>query len=121
MPIWPVTLPQLALVGAATQDDDAVLRTSMDTGPASRRRRYTAISQSLSFRMVFTGVQRATFDTFYRTTLSHGALSFDWTDPVDDATVTMAFKEPPKFSVVVGDATPADRIWQVTLSLEIQP
>ncbi len=121
MPTWPASLPQLPLIGMTAQDDDAVLRTSMDTGPATRRNRFTAITQSVSFPMVLTGTQRVTFDTFYRTTISHGALSFDWTDPVDDSTVSMAFKSPPKWSVVAGDATTTDRIWQTTFELEIQP
>ncbi len=121
MPTWPASLPQLPRIGMTAQDDDAVLRTSMDTGPAARRNRFTAISQSMSFPMVLTGTQRVTFETFFRTTLSHGALAFDWTDPVDDATVSVAFKAPPKWSGVAGDATPADRVWQATFELEILP
>ncbi len=121
MPTWPASLPQNPLIGMTGGDDDAVLRTSMDTGPATRRNRFTAITQSVSFPMVLTGTQRVTFETFYRTTLSHGALSFDWDDPVDDATVSMAFKSPPKWSVVVGDDTPADRVWRATFEMEILP
>ncbi len=121
MPTWPASLPQNPLVGLGDQDGDSVLRTNMDTGPATRRNRYTAITQSVSFPMVLTGTQRVTFDTFYRTTISNGALAFDWTDPVDDSTVSMAFKSPPKWSLVVGSDTPADRVWRATFELEIQP
>lgn len=121
MPAWPLDLPALPFAGVTARDDDAVLRTSMDTGPVTRRNRYTAISQTLALPMVLDGAEKATFDFFYRSTLKNGSLAFDWTDPVDDAVVSMAFKSPPQWAAFAGDADPAKRGWQATLELEIQP
>ncbi len=121
MVAWPAGLPQIPLSGVTAGDDDSVLRSPMDSGPPTRRNRFTAITQSLEFPMIMTGTERATFDTFYRTTIANGSLSFDWEDPLDDSTVSMAFKAPPRWSLLVGSDTAADRRWSSTFSLEIQP
>ena len=122
MPVWPATLPQAPLVsGLSMKDDDAVLRTPMDAGPPSRRNRFTAITQSVRASIHLTGAQKTVFDTFYRTTLHNGALSFDWTDPGTGATVSYAFKAPPEFAMVRPHGDPLERLWVGSLDLEIQP
>ena len=121
MPSWPISLPQLPFSGAAAQDADAVLRTPMDTGPPTRRNRFNAHTQKLSLPMVLTGAERADFDFFYRTDLHNGALAFDWIDPVDDTTVSMAFTAPVQWAARAGASDPAERGWVGVLSLEVQP
>ena len=117
---WPASLPQTAFLGASIGDDDSRLVTGMDAGPSTRRNRFTAIKQSFNAPIVLTGTQLATFNTFYRTTLNNGADAFDWKDPTDDSTVSIAFKAPPVWTAIKPGAS-ADRLWQSTLSLEIQP
>lgn len=121
MPTWPLSLPPLPLIGATTQDDDAVLRTAMEAGPPSRRRRFTAITQSLGFPMVMDGAQLAAFKSFYRSTLANGALAFDWIDPTDDAVVSIAFKSPPQWALIANNDDPVKRGWRANFELEIQP
>lgn len=115
MPSWPSSLPQAQFIPATDQAQNAVLRTQMDTGPSSRRNRFTAVSRNITVGMMLTVAQRQTFDSFYNTTLKHGALSFDWVDPVGGATVSMVFAEPPKWSSVGGIH------WWSDLNLEILP
>lgn len=119
MPSWPGTLPSQFL-GLTDSGDDTLVRTAMDAGPPTVRRRYTSYSRSVKVPIVLTGTQRQTFDTFYWTTLKHGSLSFDWEDPVTDSTVTFRFKKPVSWSLARG-GTAATRIWSGTLDLEILP
>lgn len=117
---WPAGLPQQLKIGASIGDDDSRLTSAMDAGPASVRNRFTAFTQSVQTPMIITGAQLEIFKTFYRTTLVQGSLSFDWTDPSDDTSVTYRFKTPPKW-VAVRSGVPNVRLWQATLDLEIQP
>lgn len=121
MPTWPIELPQLPYSGVTAQDRDSVLRTQMDSGPDTRRNKFTAHMQTLRMPMVVDGAERAAFDVFFRKTLKKGALAFDWIDPVDDTTVSMAFTGPPQWSLIAGAKDAADRGWFAVLDLEVQP
>lgn len=121
MATWPGTLPQSQFVGLIDQDVDAVLRTPMDQGPPTRRRKYAAIVREVDVPIVLTGTQRIAFDTFYRTTLRNGSLAFDWEDPVTDVTISFAFRAPPRWLLDRGGSSTANRIWSTTLQLQVQP
>jgi len=121
MPAWPASLPQKQFLGVSEKDDESRLVSAMDAGPALVRNRFTAVPRVISTSIVLTGTQRQTFDTFYRTTLSNGTLSFTWTEPVADAAATFRFKSNPEWQCIVSSSTPANRIWKATLSLEILP
>ena len=117
---WPAELPQKLLLGTTAGDAESRLISPMDSGPPSVRSRFTAISQTINTPIILTGAQLAIFNTFYRTTLKHGALSFTWTNPVDNTSATYRFKSPPVWqSARSGD--PASRLWRSTLALEILP
>lgn len=120
MTVWPASLPQKQFLGMTDQDVDSRVFSPNDAGPPSRRNRFRARLTNVSVPIALNGTQRQTFDTFYRTTLANGTGAFDWEDPVTDATVSFAFRSPPRWELVRGGAT-ADRIWQTTLELEIQP
>lgn len=120
MAVWPASLPQKQFTGLTDQRQDARVRTEMDAGLPKMRRRFTAALRTVTTRLVLTGTQRQTFDTFYITTLSEGVDPFDWEDPVTDATVSFRFIEPPQWSLIVGGST-SDRLWEATLSLELLP
>lgn len=122
MPAWPINLPQIPFDGVAAQDDDAVARTQMDTGPPTRRNRFNAHTQRLTMPMVLTGLELADFNFFYRSTLANGSLAFDWADPADDSvTVSMAFTGPVQWSLRAGAKDAADRVWTGVMALEVQP
>lgn len=121
MPVWPIDLPQLPFAGATMQDVDAVLRTPMDSGPPSRRNRFTTHIQIATYPMVLTGAEKVTFDYFFRNTLSNGSIAFDWVDVSNDTTVSLAFTAPPAWALIGGAADPADRTWSTVLALEVRP
>ena len=120
MSSWPASLPQKQFLGTSVGDDDSRVRSAMDAGPASVRKRFTAFTRPINVPMVLTGAQLQTFLTFYRTTINQGTDSFTWTDPVDDQAATYRFKTPPVWEVVAGGVV-NDRLWKATLSLEILP
>lgn len=121
MPTWPIELPQLPFAGATMQDKDTVLRTPMDTGPPSRRNRFTTHMQDVGYPMVLTGAEKVAFDFFFRSTLENGALAFDWVNLTNNITISLAFASPPAWALIGNAADPAERTWSTVLSLEVQP
>ena len=71
--------------------------------------------------MLLTGTQRASFETFYKTTISEGTDAFYFTDPVDFSTVSARFVQPPSFSGVSGGDTATTVQWRMDLMLEVLP
>lgn len=115
MAAWPAGLQQKNFAGVVEQRQQAVLRSSMDSGAPKVRKMFTAAIRNIDIPMVFTTAERATFDTFFITTLAEGSISFTWTDPVDDSTViTFRFKSPPRMTKVAGE-------WSTILNLEVLP
>ncbi len=111
---------QTMLLGVTVQDDDSRLITQMDTGPSSIRRRFTAITQTVSPPIILTGAQKKSFDSWFRYTINGGTSSFQWIHPVDDSTVSYRFKKNPQFKLIRSGASD-NRLWQAVLELEILP
>lgn len=121
MPIFPGTLPQHFEVGVQDTRQQGFIRSQTETGPFKQRKRFTATSRFLSGTMLFTGTQRATFDTFYKTTLSEGTDAFDFTDPADFSTASVRFVTAPTCSAVAGGGTAGTAQWRFSLTLEVLP
>ncbi len=121
MAVWPASLPQHAFLPVTEFRQTAVLRTSMDSGPAKVRKRFTAAVRHLDFDMVLDGTQRATFDTFFATTIDEGATVFDFPDPVDGATIEVRFRENVSWNQIQVGATGAERSWRGKMKLEVLP
>ena len=123
MPTWPASLPQTLLVSLTRTRQNGKIRSSMDTGPAKQRARFTAVAKEFpDGAEYFTGAQLAIFDTFYEDDLGMGALSFTWIDPITDASATMRFGNgEPEDVCIVNDPDPDKRLYRVTLPLEILP
>ena len=117
---WPAGLPQQFFMGTTQADQESRLISQMDAGPASIRKRFTAFTQNVDAPIVLTGAEKATFDTFYRTTINQGTDSFTWTDPTDDTSATLRFRSAPTWTAISG-GSPSVRLWQATLALEILP
>lgn len=114
---WPSNLPVM-LAGLTDKRQSTTIRSEVDSGPPIVRRRFTAAVRTLTIPMRFTNAERATFDTFFNTTLAGGSLSFNWLDPVTDALVAMRFVEPPEFT---GEDGGAFKYWTATFVMEILP
>ena len=120
MPNWPEFMP-------APVDDDiaigapigAVLRTSMDAGPAKQRPRFTAAPQPVT--LVFKPISAANFtafEAFYENDLSYGALDFHMQHPITDVTQRFRFvasQEPWRMTPIGKDA------YRLSVNLERLP
>lgn len=121
MDTWPATLPQKLSADTSVKDDESRAITDMDSGPASVRNRFTAITQSVKGSMVLTGSQMTTFNTFFRSTIKNGALSFTWIHPFSEASVTIRFKTKPEWQCIKPAPAVNDRLYQASFEMEIQP
>jgi hypothetical protein len=63
----------------------------MDVGPPKARSRVTKAVSKFQVEIVMTAAQVVTFETFYKTTLSNGALSFTWVHPRTQEAMTTLF------------------------------
>ena len=116
-PVWPVSLPQTPpWNGYSESPPDTVLRTQMDAGPAKTRQRFTAGVRPIQERIRMSWDQVATLDTFYVTTLSNGALKFDWVHPRTAAVSVYRFTAAPSWR-----PSSRGKAWDVTMQLEIMP
>ncbi len=113
---WPSSLPQtLRLDGLKTKDQEATVRTDMDTGPAKVRLRFTAASEDVSGSLLLTADELAILQTFFRTTVKRGTLRFNMIHPVTLLTKEFRFKSSP-------DTAPSgDGNFIASLSLEAMP
>lgn len=116
MATWPASLPQQFEVGARMRRQSGFLRTDTDTGPFKQRKRFTAVSRFWSGTMLMNASQKATFETFYATTINEGADAFDFTDPVDASTVSARFTGPPDENAEQGVG-----FWRLSFELELLP
>ena len=101
MPAWPsAPFPQTPLAdGYEEVTAPNIARTSMEHGPAKHRRRFTAKTTAFTTQWLLTNAEVETFMAFFETTLSDGALSFDFPEPRDvSTTITARFLEPPVVS-----------------------
>lgn len=121
MASWPGTLPQTILATATRTRQSGRVRSSMDSGPAKQRQRLTAVTKNYDAQIILTGAQLTTFNTFYETTIGNGTDSFTWTDPFTGSSETLRFREDPQETILKPDATANDRLYSVTLPLEVLP
>lgn len=99
--LWPASLPQYVLQsGFSETEPDTLLETQMEGGPPKSRRRYTTDYRQFTVALQMDATQRATFQTFFNTTIKGGSLPFDWVDPVTQTTASFRFRKPmPQWAV----------------------
>jgi len=121
MAVWPVSLPQYFELGVQDTRQQGFIRSTTDTGPYKQRKRFTATARFLAGSMLLTGSERATFETFYKTTISEGTDAFDFIDPIDFSTVSARFTQPPSLSAISGGDTATTVQWRMDIMLEVLP
>lgn len=112
-PIWPASLP-------APIDEslsyaplvEPVITTQMETGAPKRRRRFTAVPETLNCTLVLTRAQITTLQTFVATTLQD-VLPFDWKDFRSGTAATYVFQKRPGYNLTAAGAN----LWKVPLEL----
>lgn len=103
MPTWPGTLPVRPLEqGYEETMRESQVRSSIDGMPIVQRQRSPGYSKPMSLTFELTSDQLDTFQTFYRSTLGFGSVSFDFTHPRTGASVSMRFigGQPPKAAAI---------------------
>lgn len=116
MASWPA-IPFFKAHGGLSRSGpvESTIRTSMSSGPAKVRRRFTAASKNFNGVTPFlTKAELSTFETFFSDTLLDGSLSFTAQDPLDCTTKTFRF-------VGSYNVTPSGRAFRVSAQLEILP
>lgn len=117
MATWPASLPQKPNdSGYGEEFPDNSIETPMDHGPVKTRRRSTAEKTTFDMEMDLDGTEMDTFETFWRDTLSYGAVSFDWSHPRTEVAGTFKFVNPkPSVRNLGGDE------WRVRFRVVLLP
>lgn len=119
--VWPVSLPtSMRIRDLSGAFGAGVIRSTMDAGPAKQRARFTAAPAPYTGSMLMTGTQVQTLLAFHRTTLSMGADSFEWTDPLTGSAAMVRMTREPQVAAAAPLAS-GDEYWHVQLSIEVLP
>lgn len=116
---WPPTLPQIPAVGVGEESLPNFIESEVDQGPPKRRRRTSKGRKIQTVSLELTGAEYALLMTFYEDTLLDGSLTFDWTDAINDTATEFRFVNPPKITQWTAAPDPDDRIYNITLELEV--
>jgi hypothetical protein len=115
---WPGSLPQNVRRDFQLSRPVNIISTSMDMGPAKRRRRAAGIEQ-MKVGFYMTAAQIATLDTFVKSTLK-GTARFDFAHPVTGLTVEVRIVPQQDGSMyTVAYYTPT--LWTVDMAFEVLP
>lgn len=120
MAVWPAALPQKFLIGTSDARLPAVVRFTVDAGPAKTRKLFNNPTRQVRWRLQpLSQTQREALDAFFITTLSEGALPFDYADPSTGQTRQYRFLSPPQYGAA---ANALGRLWDIApLELELLP
>lgn len=101
LPVWPASLPVVPLRDGTGPVNlyDPPIETEMEDGPRRMRRRSTTTWATINVRFKLTNAQFATFQTFLRDTLDHGASKFTMPTWKPGATLPL----PEKTVQLIGD------------------
>jgi len=116
---WPSTLPQkpVAFKYGETEPSNTI-RQNMQVGPPKSRPLSSAKGEELDLVFIFTGTQKATFRTLYRTTLSWGSLPYEWTHPDTKSTKDFVFMTEPSYKFIGGEYT---SYWECSFKVYVKP
>ncbi len=117
LPAWPSALPRPLASGYAVTSGSAVLRTTMDTGAARQRQRFTTVPDQAQWTVHLTAAQFAILEAWYVYKLHRGA---DWftvqlkSGHADSTVTARLLAEPLKGDYLAKDT------WRVALKVELQ-
>lgn len=80
-PVWPESLVQFERAGWQRQPQEARRRRQGDAGPPAYRRRFSAVSRTVSLAVVTDRTGKAIFDRFYEEDCAFGSRLFWMPDP----------------------------------------
>lgn len=110
---WPVGLQQkLDSESFEKKFGNTLIRSDMDVGPAKVRSRYTDGVDLYTCSILLDYDEHATLNTFFKTTLNNGALSFDFNDPFTGEPASFRFAEPPTIRALGGRTFRVGMNWE---------
>lgn len=112
---WPSALPLPQLEDFEEMFRAGVLRSEIPVGVATQRLRTKAAPRPFRMRWRLTTSQVAILESFYVTTLGHGALAWRWTHPRTNVSMLFRFAGPTESSPVGYDT------WDVSAEVEGVP
>lgn len=111
---WDSTLPQdIEQSGYVESSIDNLLTTTMNEGPYKSRPKNTEAYQALKGTMVMSTAQRATFYTFYKSTIAWGSLAFNFPEPGNSSSTIETKISSFSFAPINGNE------WRITLNLVV--
>lgn len=120
--VWPASLPTAPRVADhSEQPPELTIRFGTDIGPAQVRARTTTNPRLFEVSMLMTKAQLDTFDEFYLSTTSGGALPFEFSRPRDGTTIDVRFASRPRYKPTSPRTTTGRDYWEVTFTLEDVP
>ena len=113
---WPAGLPCALREGHSTQHATPFTRTTMDSGRARQRRKFSSVPSTQQFSWIFTVGQCLAFEAWFRDALQDGAQWFNMTSrtPLGQTALVCRFQDMYSGPDLVG----RDR-WRVSAALEI--
>lgn len=103
MPTWTSpTLPKLGLVdGFDEQDDNAIIEFSTEKGPSKRRKVISDPGELVQAQTPpMTKTVKEAVESFYRTDLGRGSLTFTMNHPISGASKTWRMEAPPQIRLI---------------------
>lgn len=102
---WPTGLPEFVLEQGYQENlEDQTIESTVESGLAKIRRRYTAPVRRFQVVVQMDTEQASLFEAFFLDTLQGGSLPFDWRHPRTGAATRFRFRKPvPSISVIGGE------------------
>lgn len=116
MTTWPLTLPPAPLAeGFRETVPNTVIRTEMEQGVPKVRQRTTAGVRKMAMAFILSKAQVAILDGFFTETVAGGSLSFGFSHPRTEESITCRFRQPPEYAALNGE------FFRAAIELEILP
>jgi len=111
--VWPLALPQFVNQSGFSLDvGDTTIKSSVDVGPAKRRRISTRSVDTLTVSMDIDYTQYQMLYDFFNTSLNGGINSFLFNHPITTIPTEFRFIEPLKFSAKGGTYFVVSMKWE---------
>jgi len=114
MSTWPGDLPEPLASSFSSEEQDSVIRSQMDVGPAKLRQRFTAVVERMpGLVYILSPAQLEILLQFYQ---SNRASAFTWFHPRTGDEKSARFMSQPKHSAASGGLR-----YMVTVDIEVLP
>lgn len=119
MATWPSTLPVPLLSGYQLEAGDPTARTSMESGPARVRRRFTAVPDEISLILHLSRAEMKAFRAFWANDWAQGA-AWVFFPVLDGQEETLVNKECRPTKGTFSATLPNQNYWRVQIGVEVR-